>query len=169
VHTHERAHLSAAGGYAKSGASYTYKRGPDGKNYAVGGEVQIDTSSEATPEATMAKMRIVRQAALAPADPSGQDQKVAAQATIQISKAAQELAQLASEDQSTDKQATESRAATDTDAQSTTSPGEIYKQVAPAVTNQSRNVPPLSGNRLRSYTIVNHTRPSASQGLSLMA
>ncbi|HFQ80070.1 MAG TPA: hypothetical protein ENK33_01705, partial [Desulfobacterales bacterium] len=44
VHNHELAHLAAAGGYARSGASYQYQTGPDGRKYAVGGEVQIDTS-----------------------------------------------------------------------------------------------------------------------------
>ena len=94
VKAHEMAHLAAAGGYAKGGATYSYQRGPDGQNYAVGGEVQVDTSKEATPEATIQKMQIIRQAALAPADPSSQDQQVAAQATLQISESSKELMQL---------------------------------------------------------------------------
>lgn len=98
VHTHEMAHLAAAGGYATSGASYTYKRGPDGKNYAVGGEVHIDTSDAGTPAATIAKLQTVRRAALAPADPSGQDQRVAAQASIRIAEAAQELMKIATQE-----------------------------------------------------------------------
>ncbi len=48
--------------------------------YAVGGEVKIDTSPERTPEATVSKMQQVRRAALAPADPSGTDRAVAAEA-----------------------------------------------------------------------------------------
>ena len=91
IRAHEMAHLAAAGPYAKSGASFQYKRGPDGKNYAVAGEVQIDTSMEPTPEATIRKMRMVRAAALAPVDPSPQDRKVAASATSAISSAIQEL------------------------------------------------------------------------------
>jgi|GEM_PF-1941747 len=91
VRAHERAHLTAAGGLAKGGASFKMQKGPDGKSYAVGGEVQIDMSQAATPEMTMQKMRIVRRAALAPVDPSPQDQKVAAQATINIAEASQEL------------------------------------------------------------------------------
>ncbi len=93
VKTHELAHLAAAGGYAMSGASYTYQRGPNGQSYAVAGEVQIDTSRERNPEATIQKMQVVRQAALAPADPSPQDQRVAAQATLQIAASSQELQQ----------------------------------------------------------------------------
>lgn len=94
IRAHEMAHLAAAGPYAKSGATFQYKRGPDGKNYAVAGEVQIDTSKEPTPEATIRKMRMVRAAALAPADPSPQDRKVAAAATSTISTAIQELRML---------------------------------------------------------------------------
>lgn len=91
VRTHEIAHLAAAGGYARGGATFSFQRGPDGQNYAVGGEVSIDTGKEASPEATIAKMQIVRQAALAPADPSPQDQRVASYATLQISEASKEL------------------------------------------------------------------------------
>jgi hypothetical protein len=93
VKAHEMAHLSAAGGYARGGATYSYQRGPDGQNYAVGGEVQIDTGKERTPEATILKMQIIRQAALAPSDPSPQDQRVAAHATLQIAEASKELFQ----------------------------------------------------------------------------
>jgi SprA family protein len=78
VHAHEQAHLSAAGQYAISGASFEYARGPDGKLYAVGGEVQIDASPiRGDPDATIRKMEQVRRAALAPADPSPQDRAVA--------------------------------------------------------------------------------------------
>lgn len=93
VKAHEMAHLAAAGGYARGGATFSYQRGPDGQNYAVGGEVQIDTGKERTPEATILKMQIIRQAALAPADPSPQDQRVAAHATLQIAEASKELMQ----------------------------------------------------------------------------
>ena len=90
VRTHEQAHLAVAGSLAQGGASFEYQTGPDGKNYAVGGEVSIDTSPEATPEATISKMQQVKAAALAPAEPSSQDRSVAASATQQIAKAMQE-------------------------------------------------------------------------------
>jgi len=81
VRQHEQAHLAAAGQYAQGAATFTYQRGSDGKNYAVGGEVQIDTSAVAgDPEATIRKMQAVQAAATAPADPSGQDRSVAASA-----------------------------------------------------------------------------------------
>lgn len=92
VRQHEQAHLAAAGGLAQSGASYTYQRGPDGVNYAVGGEVRIDTSPGRTPEETIARARTVAAAALAPADPSGADRAVAAQALQLEQQARAELA-----------------------------------------------------------------------------
>jgi len=67
VRAHEAAHVAASQGYSSGSASFEYQTGPDGKRYAVGGEVSIDTSSESTPEATIRKMQVVRSAALAPA------------------------------------------------------------------------------------------------------
>ncbi len=80
VRQHEQAHLSAAGSLALSGATYVYQRGPDGVSYAIGGEVQIDTSPGRTPAETIARARSIMAAALAPADPSGPDRAIAAQA-----------------------------------------------------------------------------------------
>lgn len=77
VKSHEQAHLAAAGGLAKGGPSYTYQVGPDGGQYAIGGEVQIELSGGSTPQETISKMQQVRRAALAPAEPSGQDISVA--------------------------------------------------------------------------------------------
>jgi len=92
VRQHEQAHLAAAGGLAVSGASYTYQRGPNGVDYAIGGEVQIDTSPGNTPEKTIARAHQIQAAALAPADPSGQDRSVAAQAEQLEQQARAELA-----------------------------------------------------------------------------
>jgi hypothetical protein len=93
VRRHEAAHLAASGGYARGGASFTFQTGPDGKQYAVGGEVQIDASPVPNnPQATIQKMQVIEAAALAPADPSGQDRSVAASAAAQSAKAQAELA-----------------------------------------------------------------------------
>ncbi len=81
VKAHEMAHKSVGGSLA-GGMSFEYQTGPDGKQYAVGGEVSIDTSAESDPKATETKMRQVRAAALAPANPSPQDIKVAGSATM---------------------------------------------------------------------------------------
>jgi hypothetical protein len=77
VRAHEAAHLRAGHGVVTSGASYTYTYGPDGKAYAVGGEVGVDTSAEAKPQANIDKGRRIQAAALAPSDPSPQDYRVA--------------------------------------------------------------------------------------------
>ncbi|WP_035236714.1 putative metalloprotease CJM1_0395 family protein [Desulfobacter vibrioformis] len=100
VRAHEMAHIAAGGEYISSGATFSYQQGPDGKSYAVGGEVSIDTSSEpGDPEATLQKMRQVRAAALAPAQPSSQDLKVASNAASQAAKAMAEITQLRAEEQ----------------------------------------------------------------------
>lgn len=92
VRAHESAHQAAGGQYAGS-VSYTYQRGPDGAQYAVGGEVSIDVAPvQGDPQATIEKMRVVRAAALAPAEPSGQDRAVAAQAMQLMLQAQAELA-----------------------------------------------------------------------------
>jgi len=93
VRQHEQAHMATAGGLAVSGASYTYQRGPNGVSYAIGGEVHIDTSPGGTPEETIARARTIQAAALAPADPSGADRSVAAQAQQMETQARAELAQ----------------------------------------------------------------------------
>lgn len=80
VRRHEAAHAAAGGQYAGA-PTYTYQRGPDGRQYAVGGSVSIDTSPvKGDPEATLQKARQIRAAALAPAEPSSQDRSVAAAA-----------------------------------------------------------------------------------------
>ena len=67
VRNHERAHITSGGPYVRGGANFQYQRGPDGRNYAVGGEVTIDVSSVPNnPDATVRKMQVVRRAALAP-------------------------------------------------------------------------------------------------------
>jgi hypothetical protein len=91
VRAHERAHAAAGGQYAGS-PSYEYQRGPDGRDYAIGGEVPIDTSPVAgDPKATIEKMEQVKAAATAPAEPSPQDRQVAAKAEAERQKAAREL------------------------------------------------------------------------------
>lgn len=92
VRAHEAAHQAVGGQYAGA-MSFTYQRGPDGAQYAVGGEVSIDVSPvQGDPQATIEKMRVVRAAAMAPAEPSGQDRAVAAQAMQTMLQAQSELA-----------------------------------------------------------------------------
>ncbi len=103
VRTHEQAHAAVGGQYAGS-PSYEYQRGPDGSNYAVGGEVPIDVGViNGDPQATIDKMQTVRAAALAPAEPSGADRAIAADATQKMAAAQAELASADDEDSSEDK------------------------------------------------------------------
>lgn len=81
VRAHEQAHASVGGQYTGA-ASYTYKTGPDGVRYAVGGEVSISLPSvSGNPEQAIRAAEQVRRAALAPAEPSEQDRRVAASAS----------------------------------------------------------------------------------------
>lgn len=93
VRTHEMAHVAAAGPLHRSGPHYTYTTGPDGKRYATGGHVNIDTSRGKTPEETIRKAQQVRRAALAPAEPSSTDRAVATEAARMEAEAQRELAQ----------------------------------------------------------------------------
>jgi len=90
VKAHEAAHKAAGGGLAGS-ASYSYEKGPDGKIYAVGGEVPIAFQEGQTPQETITNARQVKAAALAPTNPSSQDYAVASSATVMELKAQQEL------------------------------------------------------------------------------
>jgi hypothetical protein len=90
VRAHEAAHQAAGGGMT-GGASYTYEKGPDGRMYAIGGEVSISTKGGSNPQETIANARQVEAAAMAPANPSGQDFAVASSAKIMEMKAQQEL------------------------------------------------------------------------------
>lgn len=91
VQIHEAAHAAVGGKYAGA-PSLTYETGPDGKRYAVAGEVNIDMSEiPGDPAATLRKAEIIRAAALAPAQPSAQDRNVAAKAAQMKAQAQAEL------------------------------------------------------------------------------
>lgn len=105
VRVHEAAHAAVGGRYAGN-ASFQYSRGPDGKNYAIGGEVSISTSEVAgDPEATIEKAQTIQAAALAPAQPSTQDRRVAAKAAQLELQARAELQTLNAEQAEREKQA----------------------------------------------------------------
>lgn len=96
VIAHEAAHVAAGGAYIKGSPTYTYQIGPDGKPYAIGGQVGIDlTPVPGNPRATIEKMEAVRAAATAPDEPSGQDANVAAIASRVEEQARAELARAA--------------------------------------------------------------------------
>jgi len=104
VRTHEAAHAAVGGQHAGS-PSYSFQRGPDGRSYAVGGEVSISVSPVAgDPEATIRKMDVVRRAALAPSQPSSQDRQVAQEAVSKKTVAQVELSKVAAEENAKNKE-----------------------------------------------------------------
>lgn len=145
VRRHEQAHQSAAGQYASGGASFEYETGPDGRRYAVSGEVQIDTSAvQGDPQATITKMQQIRRAALAPGSPSSQDRAVASQASKAEQQARAELAEQRRETQETQSggstTSTEPGASQDTSQNTTQVMAQVregFNQPSDAPTNQS--------------------------------
>lgn len=92
VRAHEAAHQGAGGGMT-GGASYTHQQGPDGRMYAIGGEVSISIQSGgSTPQEAVRNAQQAIAAAMAPSDPSGQDFAVASSAMVMLVKAQQQLA-----------------------------------------------------------------------------
>ena len=102
VKAHENAHKAAAAGLSTSAPNYEYETGPDGKKYAVAGDVNVSYQSSSNPEVNLKNAQQLRAAALAPADPSSQDRKVAMQAEREIAQAKQEIME---EQRQTDEQA----------------------------------------------------------------
>ena len=116
VRTHEQQHQSVGGQYAGA-ASFSYQTGPDGVKYAVGGEVSIDISAVPNdPQATIDKMRTVKNAALAPAEPSAQDRSVASSANRMIMQAQADLAAQRAEEFQTIRAETQQRQAESAEA-----------------------------------------------------
>ena len=109
VREHEAAHMAAGAGLT-GGAHFEYARGPDGRQYAVAGEVKIDVSPAQTPEQTLDKAKRIQAAALAPADPSSQDRAVAAQAAQMATQAQAEISRERQQDDAGPASASASRA-----------------------------------------------------------
>lgn len=114
VKAHEQAHLAAAAGISASAPSYTYQEGPDGKKYAVGGEVSVSFSKGNDPQENISKAETMRAAALAPADPSSQDMAVAQQAEQIIAEAEQQIAEQKQKDNSGGSETSKTNDSTDT-------------------------------------------------------
>jgi len=96
VRAHEQAHAAVGGQYSGS-PTYTFEKGPDGVNYAVGGEVSITAPPSGDPHVTLRAAEQIQRAALAPADPSPQDRRVAASAAQTAINARAEIVQIKSQ------------------------------------------------------------------------
>ena len=65
VKSHEAAHIAAGGVHVKGGTNFSFQKGPDGVQYAVSGEVNIDTAKvNGNPQATIEKAEQIQAAAL---------------------------------------------------------------------------------------------------------
>ena len=165
VRAHEQAHLAVAGQYARGGPSFSYQRGPDGGQYAVGGEVPIDLSPvPGDPQATVQKALSIQRAALAPADPSSADRQIAARAAAMTAQARQELSQ----------QGQESDAANTPAPQADNADSAQVSSTEPTATQPNENTvnsPQKTSPSLAAYTQQNSRfSPSAQQSfLSIVA
>lgn len=109
VRAHEQAHASV-GGQLAGAASFSFKEGPNGVRYAVGGEVSISAGAvPGDPQATIDKAQQVQRAALAPADPSAQDRSVAANAARLALDARADLSSLQAEERISEREAAQQR------------------------------------------------------------
>ncbi len=97
VRAHEQAHLAALGRFRSGGPKYKYETGPDGRRYAVSGNVPVDVSPEPTPEETLEKARVIRRSAMAPVPPSLQDFRVAFEAGRMEAAARREMTEQSAE------------------------------------------------------------------------
>ena len=125
------AHVAAGGRYVTKPASYTYQTGPDGRRYAVGGEVTIDTSVPSDPQEALTKAQIIERAALAPVEPSQQDYGVAAKARQMAADARSEIAAERRENSGNESEGgvSATRPGAESDAESEVDPGSA---IAPA-------------------------------------
>ncbi|MDP8209077.1 MAG: putative metalloprotease CJM1_0395 family protein [Candidatus Electryonea clarkiae] len=91
VRQHEQAHLAAAGHLANGGTQLEYVNGPDGRQYASGGHVNISIGGGNTPEERLQNAQQAERAALAPTNPSAQDRKVASAARKKANESQKEI------------------------------------------------------------------------------
>lgn len=136
VRTHEQAHLAAGGGLTRGGANFSYTTGPDGRRYATGGDVSIDVSEGRSPEETVRRMQQVRAAALAPANPSNQDRRVAASANLKSTEARQEMVEISREEAEAAREARtrQPEDSTPADSSEATQAGTDAEPLGPATT-----------------------------------
>ena len=80
IRGHEQAH--AASGTTTTPIQYNYQQGPDGKMYAVGGHVRLDTSIPDDPKAASVKLDEIKRSATVSSDMSGADANISIQANL---------------------------------------------------------------------------------------
>jgi len=80
IRKHEQSHASL--GNTTSPISYNYQAGPDGKLYAVGGSVRLETSIPDDPKQASYKLDRIAKASSGVVDPSGADAQITIQANL---------------------------------------------------------------------------------------
>ncbi len=158
VHSHEQAHISAGGAHVRGGASYEYQTGPDGRRYAVGGEVTIDSGKGASPEDTVQKAKTVRAAALAPAKPSPQDRRVASKASVMENEARAEIAKEQAEEASKATEEQEKCRIDETKAQESAAESTAQEQAVPGTWNEA-----VAKTKFDNETVA---RPKRAEGIA---
>jgi hypothetical protein len=157
VKAHEQAHASV-GGTLAGAPNLNYTTGPDGKRYAVSGDVSIDISKVPNdPEATIRKLEQVQRAALAPANPSAQDAKVAAVAAAAINQARAELNVERLEQAEQEKQA---RSEALEETQNFSEPNEINSQLLASDVDRSSAIDDVTSNN-QSQAVLNSNAQAA--------
>ena len=97
VRQEEEAHAAAAGAFAGA-PQYQYTVGPDDRQYAISGHVDIKVNVSGSPEQVERALKTIQAAALAPNNPSGADlsvfrNAVADQGAIRASRNARDVLQ----------------------------------------------------------------------------
>jgi len=146
VRAHEAAHAAVGGSLVRGGPSFTFQNGPDGRSYAIGGEVQLDVSPVANdPQATLNKASQIRAAALAPANPSSQDMRVAANANQLAARARVDLAVQRREEAKLDEEQQALADANNSNEASSDSVSNSDNAITDSAVTPSTQVPSASG------------------------
>ncbi|RXJ86447.1 putative metalloprotease CJM1_0395 family protein [Arcobacter sp. CECT 8985] len=80
IRAHEQTHASLAN--TRGAINYNYQVGPDGKLYATGGHVRLDTSLPQDEDAAMAKLEKIKKAASGPDGLSAADASITRAANL---------------------------------------------------------------------------------------
>ena len=145
--------------------------------YATGGEVGISFGEGRTPEETLRNAETARRAALAPAEPSGQDQKVAAKASQLAAQARREIQEANREEGGDESQAPAQAATGISSGPNTAAPaGDVLGATAGASaqrtgdvqpdgspTSPSPSIAPIRARAIGAYRAATELRPDARQ------
>ncbi len=80
IRSHEQAHASS--GTTTTPIQYSYQVGPDGKMYATGGHVRLDTSIPSDPKSAAIKLDQIKRSATSSVDSSSADMSIASSVNL---------------------------------------------------------------------------------------